>query len=283
MMDKKPWILSGALLVACWLGVSPALASDVADVRERGELVVLTWPHQESVFSHRMVKELGEEGLRVIGGIDIDVMRRFAERLGVELRVEPVKPDFAALIPSLVAGEGDVIASSLTITAKRNQVVDFSAPYFRVQKVVVVKKGSPITKMDDLMGKVASVAHGTSHEEQLQALFDNLKIRPVQFMLENYEAVAEGNADYTVVDSSSARRVLGEYLDLGEQLKVGFAFPESDYFAFAVREGSDLKAELDDFITELRHSGELEQILAKHMEPEAVAAGSLEDESDEVD
>lgn len=242
-------------------------ASSIESVKMRGELVVLTWPHQESIFSRRMVDELGEEGLKVIGGIDIDLMKLYAERLGVELRVEPVKPDFAALIPSLLEGRGDVIASSLTITRERSKRLDFSLPYYQVHKAVVVTKGSPIRSVGDLAGKVASVARGTSHEEQLQAMFPDLKVNPVQFMLENYQAVVDGEADYTVVDSSSAERVLEEFYDLGENLEVAFQFPESDFFGFAVAKGSDLKASLDAFVEEVRRDGTLDEILEKHSAP----------------
>lgn len=242
-------------------------ASSLETVKERGELVVLTWPHQESIFSRRMVDEYGREGLKIVGGIDIDLMELFAERLGVKLRVEAVKPDFAALIPSLLAGEGDVIASSLTITRARSEKLDFSVPYYEVHKAVVVKKGSAIRSVGDLAGKVASVARGTSHEEQLRAMFPDLAIRPVQFMLENYEAVAEGEADYTVVDSSSAIRVLGEFYELGQNLEIAFQFPESDHFAFAVPKGSDLKESLDRFVEDVAKSGKLAEIMTRHSAP----------------
>jgi polar amino acid transport system substrate-binding protein len=235
-------------------------------VKERGELVVLTWPHQESIFSRRMV-EYGQEGLKIIGGVDVDLMKLYAEHLGVELRVEPVRPDFAALIPSLLGGEGDVIASSLSITRERGKVLDFSLPYYEVHKAVVVMKGSPIRSVEDLTGKVASVARGTSHEEQLRAMFPDLEIRPVQFMLENYQAVVDGEADYTLVDSSSAMRVLEEFYDLGQNLEVAFQFPESDHFAFAVAKGSDLKESLDRFVEEIRENGKLTDILTRHSAP----------------
>lgn len=249
-------------------------ASSLESVKERGELVVLTWPHQESIFSRRMVNEFGQEGLKIIGGIDIDLMKLFAERLGVELRVEAVKPDFAALIPSLLAGRGDVIASSLSITEERSKVVDFSLPYYEVHKAVVVMKGSAIRSVGDLAGKVASVAHGTSHEEQLKTMFPDLEIRPVQFMLDNYQAVVDGEADFTVVDSSSAEKVLDEFYELGQKLTVAFEFPESDDFGFAVAKGSDLKASLDSFIEEIRRDGRLAEVLEKHGAPRPGAAAS---------
>lgn len=270
-----PWAIAAVLLIAAVAATAAGSPDTIAGVRERGELVMLCWPHQESVFVRHLVNELGREGLNVIGGIDVDLMERFAERLGVKLRVKPVRPDFAALIPGLLAGEGDVIASSMSITAARSQLVDFSTPYFRVRKVVVTRQDSAISSVGDLAGKVASVAHGTSHEEQLQALgFADLELLPVQFMLENYEAVAEGRSDFTLVDSSSAQRVLA-YPDLQGKLKVAFTFPESDYFGFAFPPGSELREALDELLAELRRNGELDAIVAHHLGPEGAAAASV--------
>lgn len=280
MSEQKIRTVAAVLLMAMVATVAVA-AAKIADVRERGELVMLCWPHQESVFVRRMVKELGREGLNVIGGIDVEVMKRFAERLGVKLRVKPVSPDFAALIPSLLAGEGDVIASSMSITPSRAELVEFSSPYFRVKKAVVVRRDSTISAVADLAGKVASVAHGTSHEEQLLELgYDDLEILPVQFMLENYQAVAEGRSDFTLVDASSAERVLA-YPDLKGKLKVAFTFPESDYFSFAFPPGSELREALDELLAEMRASGELDAIVARHMGPEKAAETSVADWRDE--
>ncbi|HEX9730795.1 MAG TPA: transporter substrate-binding domain-containing protein [Thermoanaerobaculia bacterium] len=276
-MSKRKILPVAAVLAVAVIATVVAAASKVADVRERGELVMLCWPHQESVFVRHMVNELGREGLNVIGGIDVDVMERFARRLGVKLRVQPVRPDFAALIPGLLGGEGDVIASSLSITAARAELVEFSTPYFKVRKVVVARRGAAISSVADLAGKVASVARGTSHEEQLLALgYDDLEILPVQFMLENYQAVAEGRSDFTLVDSSSARRVLA-YPDLEDKLVVAFTFPESDYFGFALPPGSELRGVLDELLAEMRASGELDAIVARHVDAETAAQASVAD------
>ena len=269
--EESPRRMSGFLVLALTVAMAilalsaKARASTLDEVLEQERLVVLCWPHQESVFVRRMVDELGQEGLKIIGGIDIELMRRFSERLGVELEVRSVTPDFAALIPSLLAGEGDVIASSLTITEGRSRQVDFSIPYFTVQKVIVTRRDSSIDSVADLAGHVASVARGTSHEEHLLALdLEGLEISPVQFMLENYQAVVEGRSDFTLVDSTSAARILEGYADLGAGLEVAFHFPEADGFGFAVAPGSDLREALNDFIVDVQASGELDKIVRRY-------------------
>lgn len=240
-------------------------ASDLAAVEERGALRVLCWPHQESIFVRRPV-ELGEEGLTSFAGIDVEIAEAFARSLGVELEMRAVSPDFGALIPGLLSGQGDLVASSMSVTRARAQRVDFSVPYFEVRKVVVARRGSGLRSVRDLEGKRAAAARGTSHDEQLRELgFDDERILATQFILDNYTAVAEGEVDFTVVDSTSARRVLGEYPELGASLEVAFEFPERDHFALAARPGSDLLPVLDRFLTELEESGELERIVRKYI------------------
>lgn len=62
-------------------------------------------------------------------GLDIEVARRVAHRLG--RRIEIVNMDFGAMIPALVAGKVDLIGACITITPERATRVLFSEPYFR--------------------------------------------------------------------------------------------------------------------------------------------------------
>ena len=247
-------------------GDSPAgTASDLDEIRRNGKLTMLCWPHQESSFVRRMVAEYGEQGLNRFAGIDVEILRGFAESLGVSLEVKPMRQSFAELIPSLLAGEGQVIGSSLTITEARSRKIEFSEPYHRVKKVVIARRGSQLTSVADFAGKVAAVVAGSSHEEQLLALSsEDLEIRRTSFTFENYTEVAEGKADFTVVDTGSVDRVLRENADLAI-LGRAFVFPRDDEYGFAVAPGSDLRAPLDTYLHGLTSSGELARIKARYL------------------
>ena len=71
-------------------------------------------------------------------GISVDVAYALGEFLGRE--VEIVNTDFSALIPSLQAGEIDIIIASMSITATRSEIVDFSDPYFFFKIITLVNK-----------------------------------------------------------------------------------------------------------------------------------------------
>ncbi len=69
-------------------------------------------------------------------GISVDVATAFADYLGRP--VEIVDTNFASLIPSLNAGEIDVIIASMSRTDERDEAIDFSEPYFYFKIISLV-------------------------------------------------------------------------------------------------------------------------------------------------
>jgi ABC-type amino acid transport substrate-binding protein len=247
------------------LVASSAAAGDLADVKERGELVMICFPHQDSEF---VAVDLSGGAMPKIGtpenfkGVDVDVMQLFADHLGVVLRIRPVSvPSYGELIPALLRGDGDVVASSLTITDERREQADFSIPYYRTYPVVIVREGSAIQDIDDLAGKVAATIPGSSQEQHLRDLgFDDAHIRHVHFTREAYLAVQSGEADFALVDSGTSSTLLAEMPDLA----IGFRFEQSEPYGYAVRPGSDLLAPLNALLEELEAGGRLNEIFEKH-------------------
>jgi arginine/lysine/histidine transporter system substrate-binding protein len=242
---------------------SPRGGSAVAAVKARGKLIMLCFPHQESPFIRVDV----EIGIDQYDGIDYEIMTGFARSLGVTLEVHPVKPSFATLVPALLAGEGDVIASSFSITPERREKVDFSRPYFAVHTVVLVRKDSHLASPADLAGKTAATVAGSSLEERIKELHPG-RIHHVDFTRWNYDALSEQQADFTVLDDTSTLRLLPLYRDL----KVAFQLPGVDDYAFAVAPGSDLREALDRFLDDLRRSGRLDKIIQFYLGPPATGA-----------
>ncbi len=60
-------------------------------------------------------------------GYELDVGRKLAEDMGVEVEFVPTSWD--GIIPALVSGNFDVIISGMSVTAQRNLTVNFTNPY----------------------------------------------------------------------------------------------------------------------------------------------------------
>src|SRR3954447_14377241 len=201
------------------------------------------------------------------GGVTYEYMRAFEaflqERQGgrgakVVGSFVPVSRD--RLIPALLAGEGDVAAANLTVTPERRARVDFSEPYLRdVKEVVVTGPASPeLATVDDLAGREVWARRSSSYWASLEALDRRLaaaKREPLRLVeadehLEDEDLLDMLNAGLiplTVVDDHKARlwaRVLPEI-----KVREDVAVREGGRIAFALRKQSPkLKAALDAFV-----------------------------------
>jgi len=267
-MNHRP-LIAGWALAGAWILAQAAGAGDLADVKARGKLIMLCYPTQTSTFVAVNVEAMREKDLRLdevrdpqyFKGLDVDLVKGFAKSLGVGLEIRPLTKGYDALLPALVAREGDLVASSLTSTPKREETADFSAPYHTSWVVVAVPAKSKITSLDDLKGKKVALMHGSSQLEFVQSLVPDVKIQLTDFSLENYVAVQEGQADFTLMDS---RAPVGESVAVAyPDLKVALRAKEFGY-RVAFRKGSDLVVAFNSYLASAKQSGELDRIVERH-------------------
>ena len=182
----------------------------------------------------------------------------------LKVRVVFIPVNRGDLLPALVAGKGDIAASNLTITAGREQLVDFSSPvYRRVSELVVSGPASPaVSSVDDLAGQEVFVRKSSSYYESLVALNQRLVAdnKPVVIIKEAPETLEDedllemvnaGLIPLMIVDQHKA--------DFWKQIfpnitvHDGVAVRTGGEIAWAIREGSpQLKAALDHFVA--RHA-----------------------------
>ena len=260
---KAPVILG---LVFCLVAM-PCGAASMAEIQERGELIMLCFPHQRSLFAN---VDLSKGPMPRLGtaenfsGVDVDLMEAFAAELGVELKIRPVSaPSYSALIPDLLAERGDLIASSLSITEERRRQVDFTRPYFTVHPVVVRRDGHKLDSLEQLKSLRVAVVEGSSHHQRLQRMgFDPSRLVLFEFTIEVFDAMLDDLADAGLVDSVIAPGRDGVIVG---DLEVVLTLPGEEHFGIAVPKGSDLRERLDTFLTEMEESGRLEAIAKRHL------------------
>ena len=100
---------------------SPDVDGHLAEVCEAGVILVSTDPaYPPQSFLN---EETGE-----YEGFDIEVAREIGSRLGVE--VEFTDPTFDAVVAGGWGGRWDMSVGSVTITAERTAILDFTQPYY---------------------------------------------------------------------------------------------------------------------------------------------------------
>lgn len=107
---------------------------------------------------HAMVKLGG--GLQ---GFNIELGEEVAKREGRKLEIEGT--EFSGLVPGLNAKKYDFILAPVTVTPERAKAMLFTEGYLDTDYTFVIAKGgAPITRLEDLKGKVVSVNKGSAYE-----------------------------------------------------------------------------------------------------------------------
>ena len=88
------------------------------------------------------------------------IAQRVANALNVTLVIDSM--DFDPLFASVQTGQIDMAISSITITAAREQTVNFTIPYYTADQAVLIKTSSSISTINDLNGKKIVTQLGTT-------------------------------------------------------------------------------------------------------------------------
>ncbi len=200
-------------------------------------------------------------------GLEYDLMSRFADHLGVKLKIS-VQDNLNEIIDRVESGSAQIAAAGLTITEQRRQELDFSVPYQTITEQLVYNASHHRpTGPADLIGSDIEVMANSSHVEQLKRLKDNFT--ELEWHENNEEGsaellgkVANGEIDFTIADSNEVtlnRRYHPE-------LRIGFDIsgPQQLAWAFPKGEDSSLRDEANNFLNTLEVNGELDQIIKRH-------------------
>ena len=94
-------------------------------------------------------------------GFDIDLWDAIAKDLGLKYKLQPM--DFSGLIPALQTGNIDAAIAGMTVKSKREEVVDFSYPYYDAGLLLMVRKDNKnINSIEDLSNKIVATKLGTT-------------------------------------------------------------------------------------------------------------------------
>ena len=220
------WLLLPPALLA--LSTCSELVSSRDQIRALGKIRVVTLNSPTSYF----VDGNGESGF------EYDLVRHFAETLGVQLDLQ-VADNLQQAMDWVQRGRAHLGAAGLAITPQRRQAVKFSPPIRRVVPQFVYRMGrSRPSDLGDLDGELR-VSLETSHPELLFLLaadypqlewIEDSDNSPGELLRQ----VAEGELDYTVANSDLVainKRYypqLNVAFDLTEGADLGWIFARDD-------------------------------------------------------
>jgi ABC-type amino acid transport substrate-binding protein len=197
-------------------------------------------------------------------GFDVDLIEEMASRLGLE--VDWVRADFDTIFTAVAGGEFDAVAAASTITEEREQVVDFSDPYYNSRQSLVVNttETPDIAGVADIgEGDVIGVQRGTTGKAWAE---DNLvpqgaEVRTFGAAPAAFQDLAAGGVTAVVNDEPSSAEII---MDL-EGLEIVEAIDTDEKYGFAFSpENPELRDAMNQALAEVIADGTYQTIFEQY-------------------
>jgi polar amino acid transport system substrate-binding protein len=202
------------------------------------------------------VNEQGE-----IVGFDVDVVNAVCERANCVAQFQTTAWD--GIFPALAAGEFDMVASGVTITEERDQVVDFTIPYFEVDQAIAVRVEDEDLTLEGFTDGdlVLGAQTGTTNAATAENLVGRDRVRLYDDFNAAIQGLINGDVDGVAIDDVTADAFVQQYAG---ELAVTIREVESgDKLGFAVQEGDELVDALNAGIEAIQADGTLDELIAK--------------------
>ena len=197
-----------------------------------------------------------------IVGFDIDVATEVANRMGVELKLQPI--EWSTKEMELNTGSVDCLWNGLSIDDERKQAMDLSEPYMTNRMVLVVLNDSEYTAQASLAGKTIGVQNGSTAEKILGESDFSKTIGNTIGFKDNVTAFME--LETKGIDAIFMDEVVANYAitSQNKDFKVLEDGLTEEEYAVGFKKGNTaLKNEVQKYIDEMKADGTMTQISEK--------------------
>ena len=167
-------------------------------------------------------------------GTEYELARRFAEELGVKLKITPMR-SYVEIYAALNSGRAHMAAAGLKVPVQPIAGIEFGPAYQRVREHLIYRRGATRPgSLAEIGNGDLEIAAGSSHAKALTRPaipcrgWCGWKTPPPnsQALL---EGVADGTIDYTIADSTEFALAHDAHPDL----RIAFDFPGGQSLAWA--------------------------------------------------
>lgn len=242
----------------------------LAKIKEQGYIEMVTEPY----FAPFEFIDPSKEGDAQYVGMDIELGKKIAEKIGVELKIVPL--EFTAVLAGVVDGKYDMAISAIAYSPSREEAMLLSDGYKLTSNegygfLTRIEDADKYTCIEDLADAVVVTQSGSVQEGIYNDQVKSCKeFKLVSAMTDGYLAVAENKADVCIVSKASAKL----YAEANGGLAVSeFTFETDPKLSSTVvgvpKGGESLMAVVNEVIAEQTANGNIE---AWYAEYEALAA-----------
>ena len=198
-------------------------------------------------------------------GFDMEIIREVADRAGFEIDLNTM--DFNGIIPALQTGNVDIAIAGITITEEREEIVDFSDPYYDSGlRILVRQDNDKVGEISDLESvKIGTKIGSTSYDYLMKTLDENDGVTPYPGSSDMYMALMSRSIDAVFYDAPNVgyfARTKGE----GKVKTVGPLY-EGQQYGIALKNGSEWVDDVNDALAAMKEDGTYKTIYEKWFGP----------------
>ena len=201
-----------------------------------------------------------QDGNKIIG-IDVDIARKIADYMGLEIEINDVS--FDAITLELKNRKCDFAIAAMSYSNEKAENVDFSDTYYRAKQAIIVPIDSNIKSGEDLHGKKIGVPLGFTGDIYCTENFLDSTIERYGKGSDAVLDLINVRIDAVVIDDTPAKKLV----KLSKNKTVlldDYLFEES--YRIAVPKGeSELLENINTTLERLKSDGEIEKIVSKYV------------------
>jgi polar amino acid transport system substrate-binding protein len=257
-VDRRTLTLLTTVVCMTVVIAGPALAETTLEkIKRTSELTVGTeaaYPPFEFVQDGKIV------------GYGSDILAEVVKELGVK-KLNQLDLPFQGILPGVLAGKFDFVATSVGINAERAKRYAYTLPIADGVPYAMKRKGDNLTKVQDLNGKIVGTQLASSTEPVARALDAKLKaaggsgfkeLKLFTAFPESYVALANGEIDAVIQSLPSLAKLVKDKPDVFELLAPTPMEGGYHYLAWVTRpDDKDLRDAISDVIRKMRDDGRL--------------------------
>ena len=218
MRKSKMWRMLTVAAVAASMtcggfGVQSVSAADKKTLKVAMECGDAPYHWTQPAASHGAVQISGSSDYAY--GYDVMMAKKIADELGYDLEI--VKLDWDSLVPAVQSGQVDCVIAGQSITKERQQMVDFTDPYYYASIITLVKGDGDYkdaASVEDLKGATVTSQQNTIWYDSCLPQIPDGNILPAQesapAML---VALESGKCDAVVTDMPTGKAACVAYPD----------------------------------------------------------------------
>lgn len=201
---------------------------------------------------------VAEDG--TITGFDVELVDAICERVNCVAEFQSTAWD--GIFAALAAGEFDMVASGVSITPERAQIVEFSDPYHIVTQAVAVRVEDAGVGFEELVAQDATVGAqtGTTNAYFAEDAFGRDRLNLYDTFAQAVQALLNGDVRGVVIDEVPADAFAAEYAG---QIVVEIRGLGEDPLGLVFQIGSDLVDAFNEGLAEIAADGTLDALKAK--------------------